>query len=391
MKDMIFDKKLSCCSFMSCMEVNEYLKIVEKVYENKGGIQGQREPLKQKTAITIRKRMIKDITEGAILPPVVIGVIVDEEVYNNLEKKAIDTNEMLRLVSSVDSSNISIIDGMQRTTAIMEAIKEKNDVLQNSIRVEFWISKNINSLLYRMLVLNTGQVPWNIRRQIEIVFGGVINAIKQNTTNINIMEVDDKARRKKGGEYNANELIEMFLAFGARTWKTETKEKLTDEFTRGDFVQTSSEIDAVEYFCKILNIMSKIDISLDSKYGKELAQEGKFSIGRDLFSSLPAKIGFSAACGMAIFGRPGVNRNSDEIVKKAKEVEEALSNVLSRINSIEGESIVEYVDFETLSELTSKKSSKIGDFERDLFFNAFRTMIEENGRMDALTECWRSA
>lgn len=391
MKYIIVDKKLSCCSVMEQMKIEQYLKIVDSVYKNKGGIQGQREPLKQKTAITIRKRMIKDISEGAILPPVVIGVVLDEKPYSDFVYNENAEKNVFELIEDAEKNNISIIDGVQRTTAIIEAIKESQDIVNNLIRVEFWISKNVNSLIYRMLVLNTGQVPWNIRRQIEIVFGGVIKAIKNKTENIEVMEIDDNVRRKKGGQYNANELIEMFLAFGARTWKTETKEKLTDEFTRGDFVQSSSETDTVDYFCNILKIMSEIDICLDSKYNKEYAVERKFSIGRDLFSSLPAKVGFFAACGVMIFGRPGVNRTVDEIKEKAEVVKTAFSNVLDKIKSLEIKALIEYVDFETLSELTSKKSAKIGDFERDLFFNAFRTMIEEKGNMDTLTECWRSA
>ena len=81
MDNVIFDKKLDCCSVMKCMKIFEYLKIVDKVYEKKGGIQGQRDALKQKTAINIRDRMVADITEGTILPPLVIGIIVDDDEY----------------------------------------------------------------------------------------------------------------------------------------------------------------------------------------------------------------------------------------------------------------------------------------------------------------------
>ena len=85
MNNIIIDKKLDCCSIMVSMKISEYLSIVDTVYAKKGGIQGQRDALKQKTAIIIRNRMINDITEGAILPPVVIGVILSESEYNNIE------------------------------------------------------------------------------------------------------------------------------------------------------------------------------------------------------------------------------------------------------------------------------------------------------------------
>ena len=386
MNDIIIDKKLDCCSIMVSMKISEYLSIVDTVYAKKGGIQGQRDALKQKTAITIRNRMINDITEGTILPPVVIGVILSESEYNNVETNN-DFN-ITETIKSIDNDNISIIDGMQRTTAIKKALDNNKDINDNIIRVEFWVSKNVNSLIYRMLVLNTGQVPWNIRRQIEIIFGGVTNTIKDKVDNISIIAVDDNKRRKKGGEYNANDLIEMFLAFGARTWKIDTKEKLTDEFTRGDFVQSSSEIDIVDAFCNVLSLMSKLDILLDNKIGKEHHLEGKFSIGRDLFSSAPAKIGFASACGIIILGRPGINREESEIISKTEVVKNAIENILKKID--ETDDVAQFVDFETLSAMTEKKSSKIGDYERELFFSAFKTMIEENNEIDSLTVCWRS-
>lgn len=389
MNDMIIDKKLSCCSLMKSMSISDYLSFVDNVYEKKGGIQGQRDALKQKTAITIRDRMIKDISEGAILPPIVIGIIVNDDRYEQITSGNSDDIEIADFIQSIDKNNISIIDGMQRTTAIKKAISDNPSIEKNTVRVEFWISTNVNSLIYRMLVLNTGQVPWNIRRQIEIVFGGVINTIKENVENLNIIKIDDNKRRKKGGDYNANALIEMFLAFGARTWKIETKEKLTDEFTRGDFVQSSSETDVVISFCRILSSMVKLDILLDEKIVKDkMADDIKFSAGRDLFSSGPAKIGFAAACGIEVLGRPGVERDKDTILEKITKVENSINNVINKINEVED--VAQFIDFETLSDMTAKSVGKIGDYERELFYYAFKTMIEENGDIDSFTICWRA-
>lgn len=389
MDNVIFDKKLDCCSVMKCMKIFEYLKIVDKVYEKKGGIQGQRDALKQKTAINIRDRMVADITEGTILPPLVIGIIVDDDEYQKIEGEKINSDNILDFINSLDIANISIIDGMQRTTAIKKALDANKEVNDNPIRVEFWISKNVNSLIYRMLVLNTGQVPWNIRRQIEIVFGGIISAIKKQVDYISIIEIDKNKRRKKGGEYNANDLVEMFLAFGARTWKINTKEKLTDEFTRGDFVQSSSETDVVDSFCKILSLMAEFDIKLDNKIIKETAKNGKYNIGRDLFSSAPAKIGFAAACGVSILGRPGTaNLNKDKIDANTEHVVKSIKTVLTKID--ETENVNEFMDFETLSIMTDKKTSKIGDYERELFYSAFKTLIDEEGHIDSFTVCWRT-
>ena len=178
---MLLDEKLKCISVMTKMIIDDYLKIVENAYQNRGGISGQREALKQKTAISIRNRMINDIKEGTILPPIVIGVVVNEGEYEKFKNEEITLEE---LINKDNIEQLSIIDGMQRTTALIKASVENQSVKEREIRIEYWISDNSNSLLYRMLVLNTGQVPWNVRRQIEVIFSGIIKEIKTKVDNI---------------------------------------------------------------------------------------------------------------------------------------------------------------------------------------------------------------
>ena len=57
--NILHDKRIDCYSVMTEMKVSDFLAIVEKSYENRGGIEGQRSPLKTKTALTIRKRMVE--------------------------------------------------------------------------------------------------------------------------------------------------------------------------------------------------------------------------------------------------------------------------------------------------------------------------------------------
>ena len=52
--------------------------------------------------------------------------------------------------------------------------------------------------------------------------------------------------------------------------------------------------------------------------------------------------------------------------------------------------MAQFIDFETLSDMTAKSVGKIGDYERELFYYAFKTMIEENGDIDSFTICWRA-
>lgn len=387
--DILLDGKLKCISALTRMKVDDYLGLVEKAYSNRGGISGQREALKQKTAISIRNRMIEDIKGGTILPPIVVGVVVSEEKYNEFSNEKNITSEELAKEEIVEQ--LSIIDGMQRTTALMKAVSENEEVKNNEIRVEYWISDNSNSLLYRMLVLNTGQVPWNVRRQIEVIFSGIIKEVREKVSNVEVLTIADSARRSRGGQYQAGDLIELFLAFGARTWKINTKEKLTDEFTRHDFLQSSGEIDLVNLFCEVLENMVKLDILIDSKYKKgDEENNGKFKVGKDLFSSQPARIGFISAAGEKIIGRPGDERTQEKIIDHKNIFFDTIKNVVERIETTNDEEIIEYIDFSTLNQKMERKMTKVGDYERELFYEAFKVLIDENGSLSTLGICWRA-
>ena len=107
--DILLDGKLKCISILTRMTVSDYLGLVEKAYSNRGGISGQREALKQKTAISIRNRMIEDIKGGTILPPIVVGAVVSGDRYDEIVKGNA-TDEDLKNEIIIDQ--LSIIDGM---------------------------------------------------------------------------------------------------------------------------------------------------------------------------------------------------------------------------------------------------------------------------------------
>ena len=171
------DQRVNCISGLVEMKLVDYLTLVEASYKDDGGIEGQRAPLKTKTAVTIRNRLVSDIKGGAIVPPLVIGVLLPIDDYRKVEEVG-TAQELMDLLKKAGSNRLSVIDGMQRTTAMLEAIRSEESSGQRTIRVEFWIADKVNSLIYRMLVLNTGQVPWEIGRHLETVFSQFLTKIE---------------------------------------------------------------------------------------------------------------------------------------------------------------------------------------------------------------------
>lgn len=379
------DKRTDCYSIIFEMTVKDYLDLVAEIYRDKGGLKEQREPLKSSSAMRIRRQMVKDIKAGTILPPIVLGLIISDEQFKKIPEKTND--ELTDLISDLKNGNLTIIDGMQRTTALTEAIEEGTSK-EHIIRVEFWISTKLNSLIYRMLILNTGQVPWNLRRQVETVFSSMINEMKVAIPEMETYSVDDGNRRTQGGQYHANDLIELYLAFGGRKEKVDTKERLADEFTRLDFIEATENKDFSDVFYKTLKSMTLIDIEFSKFQTVDLGI--RFNNGRDLFKSQPARVGFITALAKKIFGRPGIAKTSEEIGKGLAQVEDISNKLIQRIQKFDNEELGRFLALPTLSEKLSVKSSRVGDFEREYFTKSFETLFEIGADTPSLEVCWQS-
>lgn len=387
--DITQDIRSSCYSILTKMTIGDYLTLIKTSFENKGNLKGQRETIQTATARKIRKRLEEDLEQGAIIPPVVIGFIAqdaDYDQFKNYENNSTVTLQDAKtlLESLVKTEELSIIDGMQRTESLQQ-LKHKSSDLK--VRVEFWIAKKVQSLTYRMLVLNTGQTPWTLRRQVEVVFNPLIKEIKQQLVKINVDIVINEVeyieqKRDNGGIYNAHKVIEMYIAFGLRRPDTDFKDELAEEFSKITMIESLSKTEFLNNFIEIFSIMATIDIELSKKYYKG---EGKFLNGKDLFSSHPACIGFMVAAARKIYAYPAQQKSEIEqekslifIRKQCKILQEEISK-----NDFD-------LGFDDLNRnIKSLGNIRVGDKERDFFATSFGRMFKEDFPIDnSLTPFW---
>jgi hypothetical protein len=164
------------------------------VFDKQGSIEGQRAPLRTKSAIEIRKRLVADIENGAVIPPLVIGLLISQEIFTEINTNSEKIKSILNDIDT-NAENLSLIDGMQRTAALRDALDKNND-LDSTIRIELWVATNINSLIYRMLVLNTAQIPWSVKRQLEVIYSSLNKSIVSQIPEITLfkeeIEVEDQ-------------------------------------------------------------------------------------------------------------------------------------------------------------------------------------------------------
>ncbi|MBT7900609.1 MAG: hypothetical protein HN601_06650 [Candidatus Marinimicrobia bacterium] len=388
--NILKDKRMNCLSVLAETESNSYLLFVEEIFANQGGIDGQRAPLKSKTAIQIRNRMVEDISEGTVLPPIVIGLLVDKEQFDEIEK---DQNSLTEIIKKIDKDNLSIIDGMQRTTSIKTAI-EKNHDLKTPLRIDFWIAQDIKHLIYRMLILNTAQIPWSIKRQLEVVFNPFKKRIETEIDGITLYSEDGNSRRSHAGEYQASSLIELFLNFSVKKVNIDLKETLTEEFARLDIISSTAHPTFLDDFIISFSYLYKLDtvFSVLNTNNTELELK-KFKKGIDLFSSHPARTGFITAISHFIYGKPGFNYNDKEIVENKELLISLLDKEIAKISVYDEEQLFSYLDFSTLDERISRRSGKIGEFEREFFLKSFAeffSLLKSGFELKDLQPIWLS-
>lgn len=392
--DLLKDRRVNCLSVMSQTDLKTYLEMVKIAYENRGGIDHQREQLRTTSAVRIRSRMVDDIARGAVLPPIVIGLVVNAQQFRQVQAK-MSEGAFHELVSKLHADQRSIIDGMQRTTALFEASQKNYKNLPDTIRVEYWISESTNNLIYRMLVLNTGQVPWNLRRQIEVVFRSLVRDLKALVPKMSLLESADHRPRVKGGQLQSDDLIELFLVFGARKEKIDIRERLADEFTRLDFVEATSEETFTPDFAEVVSSLVALDIAFDlaKKSSSASALTGRFQRGRDIFSSQPACVGFVTAAAHWIYGRPGINRGRADQEARKFELVQGTAKLVGRLAHLDAKSMREFLALDTLRDAISRpprSGVSVGDAEREFFLEAFKVLIEEKFALDDMGPCWRA-
>lgn len=383
----LYDKRIKCISILVEMRLGEYLSLVEGVYAESGGIEGQRGPLKTKTGITIRKRLVSDIQQGALMPPVVLGVLLTEEGYVRV-RSATQLSEFLAIAKEGDRERISIIDGMQRTTAMEEASKAEPQIRDMPIRVEFWVSDRLNSLIYRMLVLNTGQVPWEVGRQLETVYTQFLSKIKNDLgDDAEIFLMDDQRRRVQAGQYQSKNIVELLLLFSSRKSEIDIRDKIAEDFTRLDAIETTSHSEFLDYFVQSLRLISRLDREF-SRVGGISDEQMKIRSGRDIFSSFPAMAGFCTAVAVEVFDEPGFPIDWHTAHEKMDSITASVDSVVVRIREMDGGPIAEFLQLQLLEERLSQRSTQVGRFEREFFKRAFTAMFKNAARLPDMTPCW---
>lgn len=384
--DAIHDARIDCYSVMTQMAIGDYLQVVAKPLANQGGIEGQRAVLGTTTARRIRDRMVSDLVKGTVLPPIVIGVVVDGSTFKELPPPDYDALRMI--LTSVPGEAVSIIDGMQRTAALRAASDKDESVLSRPIRVEFWLTESVRALIYRMLVLNTGQVPWTLDRQIAVVFASMLGELRERVPTIEkLITPDEPGRRVGAAQLRFDSIVEMYMAFSLRKATIDTKEQVSDEFSRLDFVENLDDANFQDQFYEVLRML----VDLDKAFARATSTDDAGLSGRQVFDRQPARIGFAVALGIKIIGRPGEERDSEQKASALNRLKSEHAAFLAKLESLDDQDLRDFLRLDVLEEVLDRRVGQVGRYERGVFQEAFKVLVDEHFDVVSMEICWRAA
>lgn len=374
--DISEDCKRKCLSVVTKMTLKEYYDLAKDSFDENGSLDGQRGVIKKSAAAArIRKRMHEDFNKGAIFPQVVIGVIQSIDEFKNYSIGDEVSADIFK------DRNVSIIDGMQRSNIYFTNFDGNED---REIRVEFWMADDSVQLLYRMLVLNTGQTPWNTRRQVEVVFANLAKSIQDELyvqypdykETVKLAQIDDNKKRTQAGIYPLNSVIEMYLGFNTRNVKVQVSDELSEEYQRFDMMESIEMNDSLKYFVTSFGLMCKLDFCLAENVSM-IEDKRQFGEGKDIFSSAPVRMGFIVACAETILGKMSTVRTAEDMEQKKNKLCEQIGVITAKIEQEKDNPA--FMDLELLNNVCDElPKTRFGDEMRRLFKNIFVEMFRDD-------------
>lgn len=337
------------------------------------------------------KRLKIDIIEGSLLPSITLSVkhhLVDE-----ITKKFDDNAELERLLSGHDV--VDILDGLQRTYILSDIKAEGTGFKENQeLLLEFWLEPEISKLIYRMIVLNSGQKAMSMRHQVELLFLSLRETIVSKVGGIEIIREKDVKRRTQPNKYSLNNIASSYHAFITAQHETDKENLVAQRLIDEDaFDSTEQELtEQFEDYVKYLKIFYELDqlcwnrySSLDFEALFPDPDDDKAKFKKEALEDAAPWLG-SENVMLAFFGAVSQYIN----LNKRDRIDNALASL---IKDAKDESIYDplgVVSFNTVKSGLNARRTNVGFATRKLIATGFKEFFREDGDVK-LQRCWPSA
>lgn len=373
-KSILKDERINAYNVLVEITISEYLKFARNVVDNN---EFQR---KKVIKSKIKEILEDDLLRNCLIPSIVLAVS-NENITTIKDENDIKTSDEI-INSAIDSNEILIIDGLQRTYVLL-SLEEKlikkgdhdalNKLYKHKIRAEIYLGLNRIGLLYRMITLNTGQTTMSTRHLMEILYSDYarigINGIKL------VKDKEETQISLTTEEYNFKTILDGFNSYLEKNEGLIERTEILDNIKSLDVIK-GEEINKDLFKDFLLTYKAMLDelvVKTNSwKYNSENIDEQALKLNTnafgksilDIFKKSQALTGFGAAIG---------------------HLKEAKGTGLSDIEKIISNITAENDDWNTALchllkqlDLVKEKSKKIGNDQRYFFKFFFRGLLNSD-------------
>ena len=148
-----------------------------------------------------------------------------------------------------------------------------------------------------------------------------------------------------------------------------------------------SDVDFQDQFYSTLSILANLDKAF-ARY--DLGKSDRFTKGRDVFGGRPARIGFVVAVALRVLGRPGLAYDAEKRKATMTKVHSDASNLVTKLDKLATNDLENFLRLDVLKEVLDIRVGQVGRYERAVFFEAFKVLVEENYSLPNMEPCWRA-
>ena len=319
------------------------------------------------------KRLKEDLKNGALIPGITLAIepIKASKVIPVIESR--DNEKIIEEIKKLNDS-IYILDGLQRSHKIKELIdsgvkfKEEQTLL-----LEIWIEPEISNLVYRLIVLNSGQKPMSMRHQIELLFTTMRITLMNEIDGLEILIENEEEKRTKAMQFPFERLVTAYYSFLTKSPEVDKSSIISQKLVEEKIMDDSEEFlsDSFNTFKEYLNKYCKLDKHLYRVY-----KSGDFKNFRNWLAEANTINSFFSSLGK-------LNKSKPERINKAIL---QLNKILS--NGKVGSDPLDLAEYKKIrEEVADPKKYNVGYATRRLLSISFDEYFRDEGER-ALYDCW---
>lgn len=322
-------------------------------------------------------RLKADIIEGTLLPSITLAV--KHEHVEEILAKLDDPKALEEKLSSTEGI-VDILDGLQRTYILSELKENKVQFKEGqTLLLEYWLESDLQNIIYRMIVLNSGQKAMSMRHQIDLLFATTRKTIQDRILGVELFTEKEGKKRTTPNKYPLSHIAGAYYAFLKGTPEQDgeniVNHQITNEISESSKEKLNSDFEMFLTIFKYFNEIDQLSWDLYQRIDEEKIRLDRNEIenilpsdGYNWFGSDNVLLGFFAAAGQLI---------ENGMVDKLFRALEKMKVDIQKINS--EKSLEDYFDiykYELLLKKINAKKVNIGSERRKYILQMFKDHLK---------------